>query len=124
MNQTRVYFNLHKRKLSVQKKKRNDSGRLYWKVDKYSNMVILKDPAFKVSESGRQRVLKEKRKNVHAYVEGEEIETCETPHDCVYYNPYKHSSFVDESGAPVESGSYAIIEGDRDGYSIRVLNKK
>ena len=87
---TRIYFNLHKKLFSVQQKV---NGR--WKVVKHANAVYLKNGKFKVSEAGRQRVLKEKKKNVHAFVEGEEAFDFKSGTYCgVTYNPYKHSTFV------------------------------
>jgi hypothetical protein len=52
------------------------------------------DVKFTVSEAGRQRVLKGKTKNVHAYAVG----MLKTPEDPfwdikVVYNPYKHTHF-------------------------------
>lgn len=84
-----VYFNLHKKCYSVRDKK----SRL---VIAHLDSIALKDVVFKVSEKGRQRVLKEKRKNVHAVIEGTiccpvEIEALSTK---VTYNPYKYKSFV------------------------------
>lgn len=37
--------------------------------------AILRDASFVVSEAGRQRVLREKAKNVHAFIRGELVET-------------------------------------------------
>ena len=57
----------------------------------------LLDAQFKVSEKGRQRVLREKKKNVHAYVVGTWESEFEPnfPIKVATYNPYKYSSFVD-----------------------------
>lgn len=55
------YRNLHKKTFSIQYKN---------KVIKHSDLVLLKDAIFKVSEKGRQRVLKEHVKNVHAKIIG------------------------------------------------------
>jgi hypothetical protein len=49
---------------------------------------------------GREKVLKEKRKNVHAYVKGylqdaENVNTDKFPTE-VTYNPYKYETFVDK----------------------------
>ncbi len=89
-----VYYNLHKHKWSI---KCLDSGRLYGRVVGHADQLLLKDATFKVSEAGRQRVLKEKRKNVHAGVVGylqsppwPSMDTS-TP---VTYNPYKYETFV------------------------------
>jgi len=62
-----VYYNLHKSCWSV----RASDGPLKGKVIAHAGSVFLRDATFKVSEAGRQRVLKEQRKNVHAGVEGE-----------------------------------------------------
>lgn len=62
-NPVQVYRNLHKDCWSVRDKKTR-------RVIAHCDSVILKDAKFKVSEKGRQRVIKEKRKNVHAFVEG------------------------------------------------------
>ena len=60
-----VYYNLHKRCLSIRHR---------GKVIKHAKSVILRDASFRVQPAGRERVLKQKRKNVHAYVAGELVE--------------------------------------------------
>jgi hypothetical protein len=88
----KIYYNLHKNCLSVQYK---------GKIIAYLDEIELKDAQFKVSESGRQRVLENNRKNVHAYVVGTAtttpIETAskELLKRNVTYNPYKYNSFVE-----------------------------
>jgi hypothetical protein len=83
----KVYYNLHKKCLSIM---------LRGKVLEHSTEFFLRDVEFRVSQAGRSRVLKEQRKNVHAFV-------CGTPDDGwpidqnerkVTYNPYKFNSFV------------------------------
>jgi hypothetical protein len=63
--------------------------------------VVLKDVLFDVRESGRQRTIREGRKNVHAWMEGELLHasrherTATVPCGVhVSYNPYKYTSFV------------------------------
>ena len=56
-----VYFNLHKHLFSIQALEGPYSGRVLLHVSK----VYLSDVVFKVYESGRQRVLDQRRKNVH-----------------------------------------------------------
>lgn len=88
--EVKVYFNLHKKTWSVKDKKTN-------LVLMHCNFIALKNCVFKVSEKGRKRVLEEKRKNVHAYVEGiigGNFEPCEVTHNEFTYNPYKYDSFV------------------------------
>lgn len=58
-----VYWNLHKGCYSV---KNLATGR----VIAHAGTVTLTNAVFKVSEAGRQRVIKERRKNVHAGVVG------------------------------------------------------
>lgn len=91
LNQTvRIYFNLHKKKFSVQAKvdKR-------WKVVAHVEDAYLKNASFKVSESGRQRVIKEKRKNVHAFIIGTLVSGIQSNNHffSVRYNPYEKGQF-------------------------------
>ena len=87
-----VYKNLHLNLFSV---------RTEGKVVSHVDELILEDARFLVGKKGRERVLKEKRKNVHAGVSGFWAEEWEarsimatyTPHK-IYYNPYKTDSFV------------------------------
>lgn len=61
----------------------------------HDTKIMLKDATFKVLESGRQRVIKTGRKNVHAGAVG--FLTNEPPKELpinVTYNPYKYNSFV------------------------------
>lgn len=89
-----VYFNLHKKLFSIKAMEGPNRGR----VIHHSKGVRLSDVKFKVSEKGRQRVLTEKRKNVHAGVVGTLIglfdSTDEVGGNRVTYNPYKCDSFV------------------------------
>ena len=62
----RVYWNLHKKCFSVISLEKEKKGLVVAHV----NQLNLDSPVFKVSEKGRQRVLIEKKKNVHAYVKG------------------------------------------------------
>ena len=51
-----------------------------------------------VNQKGRERVLKEKQKNVHAFVIGlYSDEVTPIDHTEAYYNPYKYNSFVDKA---------------------------
>lgn len=61
-----VYKNLHKDCWSIRALDGEHKGRVVAHADR----VILKDVQFRVSEAGRQRVIREGRKNVHAGVVG------------------------------------------------------
>lgn len=112
-----VYFNLHRKLFSCKDIKTG-------LVDKglYSNSLSISDCNFKVSEKGRQRVLKEKRKNVHAGIVGK-IEAYDIPEPSPYdlngyyeltYNPYRYNSFVVKStGAKVDYAEHVILFNKR-----------
>lgn len=97
-----VYKNLHKDVWSVKALE----GPLKGKVILYANTLILRDAEFRTSEAGRQKVLKEKRKNVHStvvgYIEHVEMDIKPSVGPVAYYNPYKTNVFIDkETGAPL-----------------------
>jgi len=85
-----------------------------------AKQVRLIDVEFLVRESGRQRMLRQRRKNVHAYAVGRLMDYAhpaesrnldEIPGRGVYYNPYEFASFVDlETQAPVISASVAQFD--------------
>ncbi len=92
-----VYYNLHKKCLSIRYK---------GKVIGHPCEVTLTDARFHVQPAGRARVLREKKKNVHAYVSGKLKESfwhtqspayVWTTKRRVIYNPYKNKTFVDKS---------------------------
>jgi len=109
-----VYYNLHKKCLSVRHK---------GKVIEHAQEVTLTDARFHVQQAGRERVLKEKRKNVHAYVSGKLKETfwftqapkyIWTAKQSVTYNPYKYKNFVNKKTLePVTSAEVVHISGKR-----------
>ena len=92
-----VYYNLHKKTFSV---KRTSTG----KVVAHRDYVWIKDAQFVVSEAGRQRVLREKKKNVHAFIRGEWLDLSEgraVTEGTMFggyasYNPYKADTFMAE----------------------------
>lgn len=71
-------------------------------VNCHVSHLWLKNAKMIVSESGRQRVIRERRKNVHAYIEGELVESfpyidgrCNTRlAPSITYNPYKAATFI------------------------------
>mgnify|MGYP003430979840 CR=1 FL=1 len=87
-----IYFNLKRRGFSI----RDAKTRLGINKGQTTTDVVLQDVTFKVIESGRQRVLRTKEKNVHAFsvgtvVEGVDVSEATVP---VSYNPYKAGHFV------------------------------
>ena len=100
----KVYYNLHKKCVSVQQ-----DGIVKF----HTEYIVLRDVEFKVSEAGRQRVLKEKRKNVHAFCKG--FISCPSVIDDLdyslmgeaTYNPYKYSTFVNkETEEPIYKSDF------------------
>lgn len=84
----RVYWNLHRHCYSVQQR---------GLVVAHAQSVTLHSAGFKVSEAGRQRVLREGRKNVHAFVTGYLTDGRCRPERCMHrviYNPHRHTSFI------------------------------
>lgn len=87
-----VYRNLHKNAFSVKNKKSN-------LVVAHGDKFIVINPTGIVNEKGRQRVISEKRKNVHAHIEGDYFSVIfkEIHLDDwieITYDPYKYDSFV------------------------------
>jgi hypothetical protein len=101
-----VYFNLHKKLFSI----RDHATGI---VVGHTNMIALENATFKVSEAGRQRVLREKRKNVHAGVLGFVKDLPVPPPEYkAFYNPYKYDSFVDVNGQKVSTASLVVLHKD------------
>ena len=101
-----VYYNLHKKCLSVRKR-----GIVIDHVDS----IILKDATFHVQHAGRKKVLREKRKNVHAYISGTPTNVAffdGEKSERITYNPYKYKSFISvETGDPVFKKDVVSIDG-------------
>lgn len=105
----KVYFNLHQHVFSITHK---------GLVIGYADELALTKGHTTVNEKGRQRVLANKRKEVHAYVHG----TVSAPHTeplngSLYYNPYQVSQFVDyETKEPVAHLEAVLLKDKRMTY--------
>ena len=87
-----------------------------------AKQVRLADVEFRVRESGRKRMLRNQRKNVHAFASGELLDYVHPDESRnlekligrgVFYNPYEFSTFVDnETQSPVESANVAHFDED------------
>lgn len=110
-----VYFNLHRQCLSVKALEGPAKGR----VILHAAGLRLTHVQFKVSAAGRARVLRERRKNVHAGVVGTLAEHWPEGAACpvadgvrVTYDPYRYSSFVEAaSEAPILAASGCFMVG-------------
>ena len=109
-----VYYNLHRKLWSIKALEGDNKG----KVIAHRHDVVLHKPKAKVSEAGRQRVLREQRKNVHAGVKGTLVHTVEnrqTPIEFagtpVTYNPYKFNTFVNAvTHEPVHEAHHVAMD--------------
>lgn len=107
MSRAEVYRNLHKDCYSVRKK---------GKVIAYETRLFLLDATFAVQPAGRQKVLDQKRKNVHAFVRGnfkiypEDLTVPLETSKLVSYNPYKFGYFYFvETGLPIYEAPLAYF---------------
>ncbi len=87
----KVYWNLTSKVWSVVQNK---------KVVYHAKNIVLKNVTFKVSEAGRQRVILQKRKNVHAFACGR-ICKIDSVKPLIFkkevvYNPYKRMYFYEK----------------------------
>ena len=109
-----VYYNLHKKLWSVKALEGADKGR----VIAHRDVLVLRNAKPKVSEAGRQRVLREKRKNVHAGIEGDYRENAVAigwlNGDDITYNPYKYKTFVYTDDESEYTGSDVAWFSDRN----------
>lgn len=89
----------------------------------HADEVVIIDAEYYVNESGRQRVLATKEKNVHAGVTGEFVdpslygEVNRSVMEEVTYNPYKYESFVrvaDES--KIENHKMVYLDNEHKVY--------
>jgi len=103
-----VYYNLHKKTWSIRDCKTR-------RVIGHSDRVVLNFVTPKVSQAGRERVLRDKRKNVHAGLEGYLLDPnnmWESPRLAkgITYNPYKYTGFVyKDTEKPYTGSMFAIL---------------
>lgn len=100
----KVYRNLHKGAFSIVCKKEG--------VVAHGENFFMENVLFNVSEAGRQRVLRERCKNVHAYVIGTlrlEVDFKFNKRE-IYYNPYDEGFFYyKDNKEKVESANMIIL---------------
>jgi hypothetical protein len=107
---TRIYRNLLNGKMSLQQQINKS-----WLVIGHVTEVVISYPKFYVSEPGRQRVIAEKQKNVHAYSSGTLLDPCSIsiPHAElreIYYCPYSQPYFTwKDSNEPLFSADFLVV---------------
>ena len=116
-----VYYNLHKKLWSIKALEGGNKN----KVIAHARYIELSDVTPKVSQSGRQRVIKEGCKNVHAGLVGNlKFDGDYIPFDDysatrkqVTYNPYLYESFVYVDDESFFHHSESVILVDRKVYA-------
>jgi len=120
----RVYRNLHKDCWSVRDfdSKSENYNRVVGRVQE----IALEEVKFVVSQAGREKVLKEKRKNVHAFVQGSPRLTVDLSGSLseahikkvVTYNPYEGPKFSFEmdldTEVSVDGADFAVLKMEED----------
>ena len=115
----KVYMNLKLMCLSLLNAR---TGKLYCHV----HNVSLRNAKFRVQQAGRRRVLKEKRKNVHAYILGDLVDVdmgyipdlVDEGWHSAHYDPYKsprkkEGYFRDEPSLRVVNSADEVLVFDR-----------
>ncbi|MGG6294995.1 hypothetical protein ACQ4M4_11265 [Leptolyngbya sp. AN02str] len=113
--EVRVYRNLlfrTQRVMSVQTRQRKS-----WKLAGHTANIAIANVSFHVSEAGRQRVIREQCKNVHAWVQGlcvGETGLVSSNTISLTYDPYRDSSFVEiGSLKPISNCKLLVV---REGF--------
>jgi hypothetical protein len=99
---------------------------LKWDFDKkgyrlftHADTLLARDVVFKVHEKGRQRVLRERQKNVHAYLLCHDITILENLpendfYQEIYYNPYTTDSFIiKDTGKPIYEVGEVVLSSNK-----------
>ena len=133
----KVYFNLHNSKWSIKDCATN-------KVVGHADKVCLSNVVPLVSEAGRRRVLRDKEKNVHAFLVGDlvhvenfksyrgrwadaihgEYPTVPKNGTVITYNPYKFTNFVvADTSEPIQSVKMVDMVEDRKciGWGVKIV---
>lgn len=106
-----VYRNLQKGGYSI----RSRETETYGIVIDHREDIVLQDVEFVVNESGRQKVLENSVKNVHAVTRGTIAEDMEIDSEAVEvtYNPYEYDSFVSaEDERAIASANLVVLTTD------------
>lgn len=112
-----VAYHLHKKCLSIRDRKSR-------RVITYRNHIALQNVTFIVHQRGRERVLMEQRKNVHAFIAGKIVQSEDLPSllewRVAYYNPYLTREFIDkETLIPLLSADWVICSDKMIYYSSK-----
>jgi len=116
MKPYKIYRNLRNKCFSILKYDEEKKGyRLYAHVTK----ALLYNVVTKVSEPQRQRVIKDKQKNVHAfimaqyYISIDEAGNVNSSEE-IYYNPHTQNHFtLGKGGEPFQYCEFALLDNSK-----------
>lgn len=102
-----VYFNFHRRCWSVRQR---------GLVVGHAKSLVLRDVTWRVQPSGRERVRREGKKNVHAYASGwvTHLILLDGTEQAVRYNPYELETFVVGNNQPLLTSRFAVFKLNDD----------
>ncbi|MFK5710232.1 hypothetical protein [Lysinibacillus boronitolerans] len=109
--QIQVYRNLRKDNFSIRDAKTR-------RVIAYGTDIILSNIRMCVQKGGRKRVIREKWKNIHAFVsgtyEGNNYVNINQDWEVVYYNPYTTETFINTTtGEPIFRANVAYLSNGK-----------
>jgi hypothetical protein len=109
---TQCYRNLNNGSISLRQKVGKS-----WLVVGHTKNLVIQNPIFTVSESRRQRVIRDRRKNVHAFscgiLIGQELDTL-PPIEEIYYDPYTLPYFAwRETNRPIDRADLLVVINNR-----------
>ena len=109
----KVHRNLHRKCWSIKEGNR---------VTDWLDSIVLSNCEFRVGLKARERVLREHKRNVHAYVKGNV--TCSVPDGVwkrVRYNPYTAPYFfIEETGEKISRAEIVKFSDDGHAYAYGI----
>ena len=103
-----VYRNLHKKCFSVRHK-----GKVVMHLQDHEQLSLT-NVKFVVQPAGRAKVLREKKKNVHAFVRGHFEGFLPSLNEELYFEPYHRLDFSTASYNPYQSDKFQVTFEGRD----------
>ncbi len=82
----------------------------------HADFLVLRDVTWRVQPSGRERVRREGKKNVHAYASGwvTHLILLDGTEQAVRYNPYELETFVVGNNQPLLTSRFAVFKLNDD----------
>lgn len=81
------------------------------------NVVVIKNPLFKVSQAGRKRILETRHRVVHAGIKGKVLNKLPInlkglKKVAFTYNPFKYEQFTTKNGKQLFQAKYVILSAE------------